>query len=42
MKEQLGADEAVDYTTADVAELYGTPDKHFDIIIDCLVRMELP
>uniref|UniRef100_A0A383WHE0 Enoyl reductase (ER) domain-containing protein n=1 Tax=Tetradesmus obliquus TaxID=3088 RepID=A0A383WHE0_TETOB len=36
VKEQLGADEVVDYTTADVADVYGAPDKHFDIIIDCL------
>jgi NADPH-dependent curcumin reductase CurA len=37
VQEQLGADEVVDYSSADVAELYAAADKHFDIIIDCLV-----
>ncbi|KAI8468220.1 MAG: putative zinc-binding dehydrogenase [Monoraphidium minutum] len=32
----LGADEVVDYTTQDVAELYSTPDKQFDIAVDCM------
>lgn len=37
VKEQLGADEVVDYTSSDVVKLYAAADKHFDIIIDCLV-----
>ncbi|KIZ04980.1 putative quinone-oxidoreductase, chloroplastic [Monoraphidium neglectum] len=32
----LGADEVVDYTTQDVADLYSAPDKQFDIAIDCM------
>jgi hypothetical protein len=39
VKDQLGADEVVDYTSTDVAEAYASPEKHFDIIIDCLVRV---
>jgi hypothetical protein len=37
VQEQLGVDEVVDYTSADVVEVYAAADKHFDIIIDCLV-----
>jgi hypothetical protein len=37
VKDQLGADEVVDYTSSDVVELFAAADKHFDIIIDCLV-----
>eukprot|EP00882_Tetradesmus_deserticola_P003189 GHRQ01003380.1.p1 GENE.GHRQ01003380.1~~GHRQ01003380.1.p1 ORF type:complete len:233 (+),score=88.23 GHRQ01003380.1:312-1010(+) len=36
VKDQLGADEVVDYTTSDFAALYASPDKHFDIVVDCL------
>lgn len=37
MKAQLGADEVVDYTTSDFAEAYASPDKQFDIVLDCMV-----
>jgi hypothetical protein len=37
VKEQLGADEVVDYHASDFAEVYSSPDKHFDIVVDCLV-----
>lgn len=42
VKESLGADEVVDYTSQDVAELYAAPDKQFDITIDSMgTRSEL-
>ncbi|KIZ04982.1 putative Quinone-oxidoreductase [Monoraphidium neglectum] len=38
----LGADEVVDYTTQDIADLYSAPDKQFDIAIDTMgTRSEL-
>jgi NADPH:quinone reductase-like Zn-dependent oxidoreductase len=38
VKEQLGADEVVDYHASDFADVYNSPaDKHFDIVVDCLV-----
>lgn len=38
----LGADEVVDYTKSDVADLYSSPDKQFDLAIDCMgTRSEL-
>jgi hypothetical protein len=38
VKGQLGADEVVDYTSSDFAELYSAPGKQLDIVVDCLVR----
>jgi hypothetical protein len=35
--ECLGADEVVDYTSQDFADLYSAPDKQFDIVWDVLV-----
>jgi hypothetical protein len=37
LKDQLGADEVVDYTSSDFAAEYAAPDKQFDIVVDCLV-----